>query len=193
MRRLADLRSLLIKAKKNRTFIRFRRRFEKSSGFFRGYVIAVGREFFLLSLVGDTVRYDGFAFFRIKDISKMDRDPSSTFAETALRKRKQRSPRATGLRTGNIREMLVSAGRAFPLVTIHREEIDPNVCWIGRILVVGQQNLSILEISPAAIWETNPSSYRLKEITRVDFGGGYEDALYLVAGDPPNRARAKFE
>jgi len=33
----------------------------------------------------------------------------------------------------NIAELLLSAGKAFPLVTIHREEVDPDVCWIGRV------------------------------------------------------------
>lgn len=32
------------------------------------------------------------------------------------------------------------------------------------------------------IWEDTPQEYRIKEITRVNFGGDYENALYLVGG-----------
>jgi hypothetical protein len=45
--------------------------------------------------------------------------------------------------------------------------------------------MSLLEINPDATWDDTPSEYRLSEITRVNFGGDYEDALYLVGGSPP--------
>ena len=34
----------------------------------------------------------------------------------------------------------------------------------------------LLEIGPKAIWEEEPTEISLREITRVDFGGGCEDA-----------------
>ncbi len=80
--------------------------------------------------------------------------------------------------------MLLSAGRSFPLVTVHREAIDPEVCWIGRILGVERSRVSLLEITPDATWEEKPECFRLSEITRVNFGGDYETALHLVGGDP---------
>jgi len=36
-----------------------------------------------------------------------------------------------------------------------------------------------------AIWDERPARIPLREITRVDFGGGYEDALHIVGGSPP--------
>jgi len=69
-------------------------------------------------------------------------------------------------------------------VTVHREAIDPDVCWIGRILGVERGRVSVLEITPDATWEEKPESFGLSEITRVSFGGDYETALHLVGGDP---------
>jgi hypothetical protein len=79
---------------------------------------------------------------------------------------------------------LLSAGRAFPLVTIHREQVDPDVCWIGRVQGLDRGRVSLLEIGPDAQWDDFPEEYRVKEITRVNFGGEYEGALHLVGGDP---------
>jgi hypothetical protein len=84
---------------------------------------------------------------------------------------------------------LCSANCAFPLVTIHREKIKPNVCWIGQVVQVRRGRLSLLEIGPDAKWDEEPTEYKVDEITRVDFGGGYEDALRLVGGKPPDLAR----
>jgi len=44
--------------------------------------------------------------------------------------------------------------------------------------------VSLLEIGPDAVWDDKPETYRLSEITRVDFGGDYEGALHLVGGSP---------
>ena len=58
------------------------------------------------------------------------------------------------------------------------------MCWIGRVQGVNRARVSLLEMSPDASWEDNPEEYRIKEITRVNFGGDYENALHLVAGEP---------
>ena len=69
-------------------------------------------------------------------------------------------------------------------MTIHREQVDPDVCSIGRVQGVNWGRVSLLEIGPDAIWEDKPDEFRIKEITRVNFGGDYENALYLVGGEP---------
>jgi len=36
------------------------------------------------------------------------------------------------------------------------------------------------------VWDKEPTKHLLSEITRVDFGGGYEEALHLVGGPAPS-------
>jgi hypothetical protein len=38
-----------------------------------------------------------------------------------------------------------------------------------------------LEVDPDAVWDEDPTAYRLAQVTLVDFGGSYEEALTLVA------------
>jgi hypothetical protein len=178
-------RSQLNKALKERLNIRFRRRFEKSD--IRGYVLDIGPKFFLLALVSDRIHFDGFELFRINDVHNLRPDPYADFAEAALNKRRERIPRKPKINVQDIEKILLSAGRAFPLVTIHREKVDPRVCWIGRIFGVQKKVVSILEINPHASWDAEPTLYRLSEITRVNFGGDYENALYMVGGEPPRK------
>jgi hypothetical protein len=52
--------------------------------------------------------------------------------------------------------------------------------------------VSLIEIDTDAIWDDEPSSYRLREITRVSFGGAYEDALYRV-GKTRNATQAAMK
>ena len=58
------------------------------------------------------------------------------------------------------------------------------MCWIGREQGVNRARVSLLEIAPDASWEDNPEEYRIKEITRVNFRGDYENTLHLVGGAP---------
>jgi hypothetical protein len=162
--------------------IRFSTRFEV--GRVRGYVLDVGPSFFLLALVSDGIRFNGFECFRITDVKNLEPDPYAAFAEAALKKRGLSRPKKPRVSVASVDSLLVSAARAFPLVTIERESIDPNVCWIGRVLGVKRGRVSILEIGAGAKWDKTPTEYRLNEITRVNFGGDYEDALYLVGGEP---------
>jgi hypothetical protein len=169
-------------AMRARTFVRFKSRFEHTS--VRGYVVDVGPKFFLVSVVSDRIWFDGFECFRVGDVREFRPDPYAVFAESALKKRGERVPKKPRVSVTRIDELLLSAGREFPLVTIQREQVDPHVCWIGRILSVERGRVSLLGITPAAIWEKRPESYRLSEITRVSFGADYEAALHLVGGDP---------
>ena len=56
------------------------------------------------------------------------------------------------------------------------------MCWIGRVVGIDRGRVTLLEIRPDATWKRKPTEYRLSEITRVNFGGDYEDALALVSG-----------
>jgi len=165
-------------AMRSRRFVRIARRFDDER--IRGYVSGVGPRWFLVTLVSDRLWFDGFECFRVADIKKLDSDPYATFAEAALKKRKERKPKHSRIRLGSIEEVLLSAGRAFPLVAIHREVKNPDVCQIGRVLGVRKGSVELLEINPGAIWDTTPTRYKLSEITRVNFGGDYEGALHLV-------------
>ena len=92
----------------------------------------------------------------------------------------------------SVQELLRTASRTFPLVTIHREKVSPDVCHIGRGLAVSDSEVSLLEIGPDACWDDDALSYRTNEITRVDFGGDYEKALLLVQSlQASRRKRAK--
>jgi hypothetical protein len=176
--------SRLADAIRLKSFVRFSRRFEDSG--IRGYVLDVGPRFFLLSLVSDRIRYDGFECFRVADVKGIRPDPYTVFVESALKRRREPRPTKPRISLKSVEDLLRSAGRAFPLVTIHREQVDPDVCWIGRVLGVDRGRVSLLGINPDATWDGNPTEFKLGEITRLNFGGDYENALFLVCGDPPS-------
>jgi hypothetical protein len=172
----------LLEAMQHKRFVRVRQRFEVSP--IRGYVMDVGPKFFLLCLVSDRLWFDGFECLRISDVRGLKQDPYADFAEAALKLRNERKPRKPKLSLQGKKELLVTAGQAFPLVTIHREKVNPDVCHIGKVIAVNANRVRLLLIGPDAQWYERPTDFSLREITRVSFGGEYEDALHIVGGAP---------
>jgi hypothetical protein len=76
------------------------------------------------------------------------------------------------------------------LFTIHQEWLDKEVCFIGRLAVRTATTFGLKEIDPDARW-TRSRSYNFKDLTKVDFGGGYENALARLAATPPKRRSAQ--
>jgi hypothetical protein len=184
MKRL-DLNAQLIRAIEDRSLVRLTRKVE--TGVADGYVVAKSNHWLLLLLIGEGVVYAGFQAFRLQDISSLQvPSPYAFFYQAALRKRGQRRPIAPKLNLSNTQELVSSAGKRFPLVTLHREKADPEVCHIGRVVSVSPTSASLLEITPHATWEEAPTAYRLAQVTRVDVGGPYEEALALVATANPS-------
>lgn len=176
--------ALLTEAMHDKLLVKFWNPFDPGS--IHGYVLDIGPRLFLLGLVDDNIRFNGFQCMRLSDIRRLCApDPYADFIVTALRKRGEIIRRKPRVSLNSLPELLTSANGLFPLVTIHRERVKPDTCEIGRVVGITKIHVSLLEIGPDAIWEEKPTEIALRDITRVDFGGAYEDALHVVGGSPP--------
>lgn len=150
-------------------------------GTINGYVLYIGPQFFLIALVSDGIRPNGFQCFRLSDVRKLQvPDKYARFHEAVLKKRGARFPKKPHVDVKSLPRLLLTANKAFPLVTIHREKKERSACWIGRVVDLSRGRLTLLEIGPGASWDRELHTHRLSEITRVDFGGDYENALYMI-------------
>jgi hypothetical protein len=172
-------------AMSSRRLVRFKSRFDPpNGGWNKGYILDSGPKFFLLAAVNGEVRLDGFSCFRILDVRKLEFEPYAAFIEAALKKRGERRPRKPPISLASVEDLLRSANKAFPLVTIRSEIKDRDVCHIGKAEALTRGQCWLREIGCDAQWEEAATAHSLRGITRVDVGGGYEEALYLVGGEP---------
>lgn len=176
--------ALLTQAMHHKTLVKFCSPFEPDST--QGYVLDIGPQFFLLGFVDHDIRFNGFQCMRLADVRRLrSPDPYAEFIVAALRKRGEMIRKKPRVSLNSLPDLLRSANRHFPVVTIFRERVNPDACEIGRVVGISKSHVSLLEIGPDAIWEEQPTEIPLREITRVDFGGGYEDALHIVGASPP--------
>jgi hypothetical protein len=155
-------------------------------------VLDIGPRFFLVQSVSDLIWFNGFEALRLADVSSVTVPaPYASFVERALQVRKEHRSRAPRVKVSNLPLLIRTASERFPLLTIHREIVAPDVCHIGRVKSVDNRQLWLTEIGPDAKWDQEATRYRCSEITRVDFGGDYEQALLLVAADQSKTGRRR--
>lgn len=67
-------------------------------------------------------------------------------------------------------------------MTIHTERVEPGVCFIGTPIGEITDRVTLREITPEAEWEDEEElrSWKLADITRIEFGGRYEEALLAL-------------
>jgi hypothetical protein len=177
--KLLQMRADLVAAQAEHRLVRVRRSLEPGSA--NGYVVNVGPHFFSLLFVSDLIIFDGFRVFRIRDLSSVEVPaPHASFVETALRLRAALAPPSPPIDLADLPSLLTSASAAFPVITVHREIDDPDVCHIGVVQKIVDGTLTLKTINPDGLWDNEPVLFDLPEITRVDFGGLYEQALTLV-------------
>lgn len=150
-----------------------------------GRVVAVGKEWFLLQIIGDHMRYDGYGLLRIEDVTQLDAPHRyAEFVDRALTLRGEAGGEVPAIDFKSTRSVLRSACAAARVVSIHWEALAPDECSIGRVDEEHRHEFSFREVNPSARWNRDHAEHRYADLTRIDFLRGYEEALADVLDAP---------
>ncbi|MDX6598584.1 MAG: hypothetical protein QOE87_2471 [Gaiellales bacterium] len=175
-------RATMAAALDNRTLMKVRSRYESEGA--TGYVVGLGTRWALLHIVNDDVAEDGFLATSLEMVAEIEPvDPEQSFFPRVMA---MRPPTASppDVDLDDTRGLLQTAQRSFPLLTIQTEQHHPGACYIGRIASLDEDTALLHLVSPAGEWDEQ-DEYPYESITRVGFGGRYEEALALAAGPDP--------
>jgi hypothetical protein len=157
----------------------------------RGFVLAYSEALTLLNVLTDDYFLNGYSVIRNQDVvSYSPYDSPDYFLNRAVRLKGIKPKRAPKVDISDWPLLLKTANQLFPLITIHRELISTDVCHIGTIQTMRAKTFDLFEIDPDAEWERE-RKYRFADVTKVDFAGGYEDALWRVAEEDGLPAAAR--
>jgi hypothetical protein len=179
---LDEPRATMSTALDNRTLMKVRSRYESEGA--TGYVVGLGTRWALLHIVNDDVAEDGFMATSLEMVAEIEAvDPEQSFIPRVMA---MRPPTASppDVDLDDTRGLLQTAQRSFPLLTIQTEQHHPGACYIGRIASLDEDTALFHLVSPAGEWDEQ-DEYPYESITRVGFGGRYEEALALAAGPDP--------
>lgn len=146
----------------------------------------MGATWLAMQPLSDRIAFDGWRLARLKDVQAVSIDPDpDRFEIKALKARGLWPPTVPDVTLDDVVGALETAAAAAPLVTVHDEFDRPDVCWVGAVQSVDATKLRLLKVDPDGDWGRRASTFHPEDITRIEFGGGYEEALHLVAGPPP--------
>lgn len=152
-----------------------------------GFVVGIGADWVALQRLSDRITFDGWYLIRRKDIQAVSIDPEpDSFEVRALQARDMWPPSAPEVNLEDAVGAITSSAGLATMVSVFDEFDRPDVCWIGALVSVDADRLRLLEVNAHGGWARKPRAFDPADVTRLDFGGGYEEALLLVAGPPPS-------
>jgi len=143
-----------------------------------GFVVGFSESLILLHrLDWNTFTLDGYTILRNKDIKKQRAfNRNSYWPNKAVKKFKLQPTAVPGLELKTWPEAISRISQLFPIIHTECEIADPGFCQIGVPLEITKKLLRLDTLSFNSEWD-GPAKIKLDQITRIDFGGGYERAL----------------
>lgn len=158
------------------------------AGSFTGYVAGIGREYFLLWTLGDWIGFDGLYALRHRDVTELEvPDANAAFLEKAmaLKGLKPELPRDVPL--DDVEALVRAVAQLKPVISVHVDtEGAQEVCYVGRLIGFEPDGFLLQEIDPDANWLRESSFFGFDEVSAIALATPYNDALAMVAGEPPD-------
>lgn len=137
----------------------------------------------------DTFRLNGYTVIRTEDIGHYRVFCKAEYWQfRAVKHFRLRPVPPVGVSVASLPELLKSVAERYPLITLHPEKNKSDVCYIGPLVSMTELTFTIADLNCSAEW-TGPRRMRFSDVTRVEFGGGYEKALAVTAPKRPETPR----
>ena len=183
----ASLHSILRKSKTDVLF-EVKRRI-KDVGSTTGFIVGFSDSLLMFHRLDmDTFRLNGYTVLREEDVSQYRSFTKAAFWQARAVKHFQLKPvRPAGVCVDSVPELIRSVAEHYPLITFHPEKKKPDVCYIGPLISMTEHTFTIEDLDCNGEW-SGPRRMKFNDITRIDFGGGYEEALAATAPSRPKIA-----
>ena len=151
----------------------------------RGFVVQANARFVLLNVIDDSFFLNGFAIFPTDTIGRfrvMEEERAAMIRYVLSQRYPEGYPERPLFDTGELQDFsfLERIHDGYPIITVSREEIDDTVCAIGRVERIKRKSFRLQTMDVDARWD-NVEKFRYRDVTRIDFGGNYEEALWMYA------------
>ena len=163
------------------------RRRLKNVGSTTGFIVACSDSLVLFHTLGnDTFQLNGYTVLRNEDICEYRFFTKAEYWQfRAVIHFQLRPIRPAGISVTSFPELVKSIAQHYPLITFHPEKKKPDVCYIGPLVSITEQTVTVDDLNSNGEW-SGLRLIKISDVTRVDFGGGYEEALAVTA---PKRGR----
>lgn len=149
----------------------------------RGFILAASESLLLVAVAGETVRMDGFSVLSRDDVTFLRWDTSrlNAWRGVLVRDAAEDARVAAAVCLDDWSAAFTSARAVAPLVSLLRERLDTSRCFVTRDFTLTDGWLIGEHITSEGARD-GQFALRLHDLTRIDFGGEYEQGLGRMLG-----------
>ena len=185
---MSDFYQTLQESKDRQLFIEFKGE-EIGEGTTLGIVIDFSDDFVLIHNFDKNFYFNGFLLLRTSCIANYRNYEKDNFLALAVEKLAINPPQINfDIDLLSVQAFLDNIKYFFPLISI-TEISNLNVISIGKIESVEEENVTLLELDANAEWFDKATPIQYEDIISIDFGGGYEKALWVVGKEELNDSK----
>jgi hypothetical protein len=144
-----------------------------------GFVVGLSDDLLLLQVIdGNTLFFSGYSVIRLRDITSWRFD--NTFVDRSLRLLDRIPVVPDAIQLADWPSLISSAKRRSPLIMIEMEKKVPGKLWVGRVARQTKRSVAMIDVDPDGHWAPRQTKSPYSDITRVQFGDAYSEALAML-------------
>ncbi len=152
-----------------------------------GFLKAYTEEFMLIEKYEDDGTYDGISILLRTNVSRIRWLGNSIESIDKLIDPSQRPKKVTPVNLASVDTILQSVNKIFNQVTVHIEDIDSSICFIGQLQEMNPSTVVLHEFGTTKSLDRSFILLAIEDITRIDGGGKYENRLKKLFGTYNNK------
>lgn len=153
-----------------------------------GFVVAVIDEWVVLQDLVEAAYLDRVILLRIDYVTKVMRDDNSAYVSRAVAGLGVPLEEFVCPSNASVGELLRLVDDRAELVCVYLETREDYWLALGKILRIGPKRLDLHYVGRDVVWADFVERWKLKNITRIEFGGRYMQALERFSDPMPTVA-----
>jgi hypothetical protein len=146
-----------------------------------GVVTSFSESFVYLSLFSGSGLCDGISVVRLSDVTRIRWEGNERCSIQELVLKNESKPLKPEIDLSSIQSIIESIQNTFGYVNILTEEMDSEICFIGKMLEIDDSHVLFHAYGTMTSRDKNKMLIDLSEVTRVDAEAQYEkDIVYLA-------------
>ncbi len=142
-----------------------------------GFILDFNEDYLLIEKFDDECNYDGLTIFLRHNITRIRWSGNDIESVAKLIDSTKRQNGKVDIDLTSTQTILKSVSKIYNHLTVHIQNIDKNVCFIGQIHEMDESSIVIHEFGTKSSLDRKFILLSLDDITRIDVNGQYENNL----------------
>lgn len=142
-----------------------------------GFIVDFNDNFLLIEKFDDECNYDGLTIFLRHSITRIRWSGNDIKSVAKLIDSTRRQKNKINIDLTKTQTILENVNKLYNHLTVHIQDIDKSVCFIGQIHEMDENSIVIYEFGTKSSLDRKFILLSLDDITRIDMNGQYENNL----------------